>query len=57
MRRKKVLQRMRSIAEVRASLHTHRGRIGSRIDERPAAAGAGLFSQAYFKHMDQEPLQ
>ncbi len=54
MRRKKVLRRIVSIAEVRASLHTHRKRVGRKVDERPASADADPFSQAYFDHMDQE---
>jgi len=55
MRRKGVSRRSTSIAEVRSSLHAHRGRVGDRLDERPASKAAGTFSyQAHFDHMDEE---
>ncbi len=54
MRRKDVTNRKTSIAEVRASVHAHRGRIGRQLEERPAAPGEAAYSQAYFDHMDAE---
>ncbi len=54
MRRKDVTRRKTSIAEVRASVHAHRGRVGQQLDERPASPGEGAFSQAYFDQMDGE---
>jgi len=55
MRRKGVSRRSTSIAEVRSSLHAHRGRVGDRLDERPASKNAGTSSyQAHFDHMDAE---
>ena len=55
MRRKAVSQRLRSVAEVRASIHTHRGTIGGQLDERqPPPSGEASFSQLYFDYMDAE---
>ncbi len=55
MRRKGVSRRRKSIAEVRSSLQAHRGRVGDRLEARPASKCAGSFSyQAHFDHMDEE---
>ncbi len=54
MRRKEVSRRITSVAEVRASKHAHRGRVGAKFDERPAAQSAGALSKPYFDHMDGE---
>ncbi len=45
---------MTASAEVRASAHAHRDRIGRQIDERTATAEGTAYSQAYFDHMDSE---
>ncbi len=54
MRRKEVTRRIKSVAEVRASTHAHRGRVGRKLDERPASPDEAAYSQAYFDHMDSE---
>ncbi len=54
MRRKDVDRRLGSIAEVRASVHAHRGQIGRQLEERPASPSEGAYSQAYFDHMEAE---
>ncbi len=54
MRRKEVSRRLTSVAEVRTSQQTHRDRVGGKLDQRPAAQIAGMLSQPYFDHMDEE---
>ncbi len=54
MRRKEVTRRITSVAEVRASSHAHRGRVGRQIDERSASSDETGYSEAYFNHMDSE---
>ncbi|MCP3962630.1 MAG: hypothetical protein GY719_32730 [bacterium] len=57
MRSKEVSRRLGSIAEVRASIQTHRDRIASQVEERytPASTDAAAgYPQTYFDHMDHE---
>ncbi len=54
MRRKEVTRRLKSIAEVRASVQAHSESVGRQLEERPAAPPEGAYGQAYFVHMDAE---
>lgn len=60
MKKKGVSKRLKSLREVRASVHTHRAKVGGLLDQRPAAlslatADGGAFSsQPHFDLMDAE---
>ncbi|MEM7353820.1 MAG: hypothetical protein AAF657_23675 [Acidobacteriota bacterium] len=55
MRRKEVSKRLRSIAEVRASMAAHADAIGTALAERPAAQGAeALDYRPMFGHLNEE---
>jgi hypothetical protein len=56
MRRKAVSRRLGAVAEVRASIHAHRGLVAAKLDERlPPSDGESTFGyQVYFDHMDGE---
>ncbi len=55
MRRKQVLHRLKSLAEVQAALGAHREKIGRELDARlPAREGETFSYQSQFDHMSDE---
>ncbi len=54
MRRKEVIRRLTSVAEVRAAQHAHRELVGDKLDRRPAARSTGAFSGPYLEFLDGE---